>query len=255
MSLAREVNLELEREEDCDMEPATEYVLKTIVEEEYFCKDYAATTTTSGYSKVGVKNKQGSLDCLQQNGVQDTGARGHFVTENTGAEKDSATVTETEDVGMCDVSKVSAQGDTVIKDTDRMFVRAMESAVHMVRPGSPSTFKPPTHCQDYGLGVASHDWSFCNITPRSREACRSTDYTRQSTDCTSLSTDCYELPVKNVLPDVAVLPEDKTVFLAGWGEDIVGSVRRRPGSTGDAAVTRQEVAGQPRWSQHTCGPD
>ena len=36
---------------------------------------------------------------------------------------------------------------------------------------------------------------------------------------------------------------------------LVGSVRRRPGSTGDAAVTRQEVAGQPRWSQHTCGPD
>jgi hypothetical protein len=68
--------------------------------------------------------------------------------------------------------------------------------------------------------------------------------------------DCYdELPVKNVLPDVAVLPEDKTVFLASWGEDIVGSVRRRPGSTGDAAVTRQEVAGQPRWSQHTGSPD
>ena len=121
---------------------------------------------------------------------------------------------------------------------------------------SPSTFQPPAHCRDCVLGVASHDWSFRNITPRNREACRSTDYTRQSTDCTSLSTDCYnELLAKNVLPDVDVLPEDKTVFLAGWGEDIVGSVRRRPGSTGDAAVTRQEVAGQPRWSQHTCGPD
>ena len=97
----------------------------------------------------------------------------------------------------------------------------------MVRPGSPSTFKPPAHCLDCVLGVSSQDWSFRNIMPRSREVCRSTDYTRHSTDCTSFTTDCYdELPVKNTLPDVAVLPEDKTVFLASWGEDIVGSVRR-----------------------------
>jgi hypothetical protein len=67
MSLAREVNHELEREEDCcDKEPATEYVLDTIDEEEYCCKDYVATTTTSDFSTVGVKNKQGLLDCLQE---------------------------------------------------------------------------------------------------------------------------------------------------------------------------------------------
>jgi hypothetical protein len=84
-------------------------------------------------------------------------------------------------------------------------------AVHMVRPGSPSTFKPPAHCLDCVLGVSSQDCSFRHITIRSRKVCRSTDYTRQSTDCTSFTTDCYdELPVKNVLPDVAVLPEDKT---------------------------------------------
>ena len=65
MSLAREVNHELEREEDCNKEPAVEYVLNNIVEEEYCCKDYAATTT-SDYSTVGVKNKQGLLDCLQE---------------------------------------------------------------------------------------------------------------------------------------------------------------------------------------------
>ena len=69
-----------------------------------------ATTTTSGYSKEVVKNKQGSLDCLQQTGVQPASAKRPFVTETTGAEKDSATVTETEDVEMCDVS--SAKGDT-----------------------------------------------------------------------------------------------------------------------------------------------
>jgi hypothetical protein len=144
---------------------------------------------------------------------------------------------------MCDVSKVSAQGDTVIKDTDEMFMRAMLRMVDIVRPGSLSTFKPPAHCRDCGLGVASQDWSFRNITPRSRKVCRSTDYTRQSTDCTSLATDCYnELTVKNGLPDVAVLTEDKTVCLANWGEDIVGSVRRRP-APGDAAVTRPEVVG------------
>jgi hypothetical protein len=216
--------------------------MNAIVEEAECYEDLnmsTATTTTSGYRVVGdktLKNKQGLLDCLQEYGVQDTGAKRHFFTENTGAEKDSATVTETEDVEMFDVSKVSAQGDTVIKDTDGMFVRAMLRTVHMVRPGSPSTFKPPAHCLDCGLGVASQDWSFRNITPRSCEVCRSTDYTRQSTDCYD------ELPVKNVLPDVAVLPEDKTVFLASWGEDIVGSVRRRP-APGDAAVTQPEVVG------------
>ena len=121
MSLAREVNHELEWEEDCcDREPAT--MRNAIIEEAECYEDLnvsMATTTTSGYSKVGVKNKQGSLDCLQQTGVQPASAKRHFVTETTGAEKDSATVTETEDVKMCDVSKVSAQGDTVIKDTTR----------------------------------------------------------------------------------------------------------------------------------------
>jgi hypothetical protein len=181
-----------------------------------------------------------------------------IVTETTGAEKDRITVTETEDVEKCDVSTASAQRDTVIKDTDKGFVRTMASAqqrrslmVQYPSTGtiglawSPSTFQPPAHCLDCVLGVASQDCSFRNITPRSCEVCRSTDYALQSTDCTSFSTDCQKgLPDKTVLPDLALLPEDKTVFLASWGEDIVGSVRRRPGSLLlDAAVTRKEVVG------------
>jgi hypothetical protein len=46
------------------------------------------------------------------------------------------------------MSKVSAQGVTVIKDTDRMFVRVMLRSFHMVRPGSPGIFQPPAHCRD-----------------------------------------------------------------------------------------------------------
>jgi hypothetical protein len=128
MSLAREVNHKLEWEEDC-CEPAT--MRNAIVEEAECYKDLkvsTATTTTSGYRVVGdktLKNKQRLLDCLQECGVRPVSARRHIVTETTGAEKDSVTVTETEDVEMCDVSEISAQGDTVIKDTDRMFVRAM----------------------------------------------------------------------------------------------------------------------------------
>jgi hypothetical protein len=148
----REVHHELEREEDCDMEPATRNKPITIVKEEESYEDLnvsTAMTTTSGYSTVGVKNKQGSLDCLQECGVQPVSAKRHFVTETMGAEKESVTVTETEDVEMCDVSKASAQGDTGIKDADNGFVRAMDESIPMVRPGSPSyTFQPPTHSTD-----------------------------------------------------------------------------------------------------------
>ena len=94
--------------------------------------------------------------------------------------------------------------------------------------------------------------TYRNITPTSREVCHSTDYTSHSTDCASLSTDCQGLPDKNALPDVARLPDvDKTVFLARVGRGIVGSEK----TTRDAAVTEPEVAGQPRWNQHTGGPD
>ena len=151
-----------------------------------------ATTTTSGYSKEVVKNKQGSLDCLQQTGVQPASAKRHFVTETTGAEKDSATVTETEDVKMCDVSKVSAQGDTVIRDTDKGFVRAMVSAQERrslpvqalqhpstgtIGPAwSLGTFQPPAQCQHCVLEVASQMLgTYRNITP-SLLGCHSTDY-------------------------------------------------------------------------------
>ena len=81
------------------MEPATRNMPITIVEEECYedLNVSKATTTTSNYSKVGVKNKRGLLDCLQEYGVQDMSAKRLIVTETTGAEKDSATVTETED--------------------------------------------------------------------------------------------------------------------------------------------------------------
>jgi hypothetical protein len=78
----REVNHELEREEDCDMEPATRNMPITIVEEEECYEDVStATTTTSGFSMVGVKNKQGLLDCLQESGVRPESTKRHIVTE------------------------------------------------------------------------------------------------------------------------------------------------------------------------------
>ena len=240
MSLAREVNQpELEREEDCYEEPATrEDMPITIVEEKYSCKVYAAMTMTSDYGTVvgDNRNKQGLLDCLRD--VRDA-------VDNT--------------------------FDAIYKDADKQFVRAMASAqqrklersLRMQHPStgtigparSPSTFQPPSLCQDCVLGVASLYWSFRNITPRSRVVCHSTDYTSHSTDCTSLSTDCQRLPDMHVLPDVVVLPDvDKTVFLARGERGIVGSEK----TTSPREMPRSpepEVAGQPRWSQHTGGPD
>ena len=72
-----------------------------------------------------------------------------------------------------DVSKASAQGDTVIKDVDKGFVRAMDSSIAMVRPGSPSyTLQPPTHSTDWVQEVASHMlMTYQKITPTSREVC------------------------------------------------------------------------------------
>jgi hypothetical protein len=208
-----------------------------IVEEEECYEDLnvsTATTATSGYRVVGdktLKNKQRLLDCLKQDAVDSSFA-------------------------------------AIYKDTAKEFMRTMASAqqrrsLQMQHPStgtigparSPSTFQPPAQCQDCVLGVASHDWSFRNITPRSCEVCHSTDYTSQSTDCTSFSTDCQRLPDKNVLPDVVVLPDvDKTVFLARGERGIVGSEK----TTSPREMPRSpepEVAGQPRWSQHTGGPD
>jgi hypothetical protein len=93
-------------------EPAT---MKNAIVEEAECYEdlnvSTATMTTSGYRVVGDKtltNKQRLLDCLQKCGVRPVSAKRHFITETTGAKKDSVAVMETEDVEMCDVSKASA---------------------------------------------------------------------------------------------------------------------------------------------------
>jgi hypothetical protein len=78
------VNHKLEREEDCDEEPVTEYMLNTIVEEENSYEDLAATTTTPAYSTVGI------------------------VEKTMGADKDRVTVPETEEVEKGDASMASA---------------------------------------------------------------------------------------------------------------------------------------------------
>ena len=136
------------------------------------------------------------------------------------------------------------------KDTDRMFMRAMASAQQRITsstgtigPGwSSGTFQPPTHSQDCVLGVASHDWSFRNITPSLLG--------RHSTDCLGHSTDCKTLPDVDELPDVA-----KMYAMARGGRSIVGSEKTTESLPGDAAVTRPEVAGLhgagPRCSQRT----
>ena len=82
-------------------------------------------------------------------------------------------MTETEDVEKGDESTASAQGDTIIKDTDKESVRAMGGSIDMVRPGSPSiTFQPPTHSTDWVQEVASHMlMTYQKITPTSREVC------------------------------------------------------------------------------------
>ena len=51
--------------------------------------------------QVENKQKQGLLDCLQEYGVRDMSAKRLIVTETTGTEKDSITVTETEYVEKC----------------------------------------------------------------------------------------------------------------------------------------------------------
>ena len=228
MSLADEVNpSKLEREEDCcDEEPATRRnVPITIVGEADCCTDYAATTTLD-YSTVGGdnRNQRRLLDCLQ------------------------------------DV--VDSSFATINKDTDKGFVRAMASALkrgslqaHHPSQGESGTigqawspgkaFQPPTQCQDCVLGVASHDWSFRNITPSLLG--------RHSTDCLGHSTDCETLPDVDELPDVA-----KMYAMARGGRSIVGSEKTTESLPGDAAVTRPEVAGLhagPRCSQRTGSTD
>jgi hypothetical protein len=96
--MIREVNHELEREENCDMEPVTRKMPITIVEEEDSCM-IRSHDDDIYFGSVGDKNKQGGLDCLQQNGLWDMSAKGLIAgPETTGAEKDRVTVTETEDV-------------------------------------------------------------------------------------------------------------------------------------------------------------
>ena len=84
----REVNHELEREEDCDKEPATKYMLNTIVEEEDSYEDYAATTTKTAYSTVGIVEEENCCkDCVVTT-----------MTSDFGTERDRVTVPETEEV-------------------------------------------------------------------------------------------------------------------------------------------------------------
>ena len=139
-------------------------------------------------------------------------AKGHIITETTGAEKNRVTVKETEDVEKGDESTASAQGDIVIKDTNRLFVRAMRGSSDMVRPGSPiRTFQPPTNTTDWVRAGSSHMvGTYRNKTP-SLLGSHSTDYTGHSTDC-------------KMLPDVDGLPDVARVYaMARWGRGIVGS--------------------------------
>ena len=242
MSLAREVNHELEWEEDCcDKEPAARRtVLITIVEEGDCQIDYFhAVTTISDYNTKG-------------------GGRGISTLDNPGPWNDIPASRIKQGLLDCLQDVVDSSFATINKDTDKGFVRAMASALKMgsLQAHHPSqgesgtigqawspgkAFQPPTQCQDCVLGVASHDWSFRNITPSLLG--------RHSTDCLGHSTDCETLPDVDELPDVA-----KMYAMARGGRSIVGSEK----TTSPREMPRSpepEVAGQPRWSQHTGGPD
>ena len=120
-------------------------MMNAIVEEADSYGDYAATTKTSGYRVVGDKApmvKQGLLDCPQD--------------------------------------AVDSRFAAINRDTNKGFVRAMDSektrslnpSTSTIGPAwSPGTFQPPDQCQDCMLGVASQTWSFRNITPTSLEVC------------------------------------------------------------------------------------
>jgi hypothetical protein len=243
MSLAREVNHELEWEEDCcDKEPAARRtVLITIVEEGDCHIDYFhAVTTISDYNTKG-------------------GGRGISTLDNPGPWNDIPASRIKQGLLDCLQDVVDSSFATINKDTDKGFVRAMASALkrgslqaHHPSQGESGTigqawspgkaFQPPTQCQDCVLGVASHDWSFRNITPSLLG--------RHSTDCLGHSTDCETLPDVDELPDVA-----KMYAMARGGRSIVGSEKTTESLPGDAAVTRPEVAGLhgagPRCSQRT----
>ena len=119
------MNQQLEREEDCHEEPATrENTPIAIVEEEESYEDLHVATTTSGYSKVGFKNKQGLLDWPK-------------------------------------LTQDAVEFAAIYRDTDKEFVRTMASAkqrrsLEVQHPStgtigparSPGTFQPPALCQD-----------------------------------------------------------------------------------------------------------
>ena len=74
-------------------------------------KEFAAEAVTEDNAEQTVDNKEQrrGLDCLQQHGVRDMSAKGHIVTETTGAEKDRVTVTETKEVEKGDYSTVEGR--------------------------------------------------------------------------------------------------------------------------------------------------
>ena len=74
-------------------------------------KEFAAEAVTEDNAEQTVNNKEQrrGLDCLQQHGVRDMSAKGHIVTETTGAEKDRVTVTETKEVEKGDYSAVEGR--------------------------------------------------------------------------------------------------------------------------------------------------
>jgi hypothetical protein len=205
------------------MTPA--YSTVGIVEEENSCKDCVVTTTTSDYGMVGDNDEQGLLDCPQD-----------------AVDSSFAAINRDMDKGFVRVSEKT---------------RSLQPSTGTIGPAwSPGTFQPPARCQDCVLGVASQGLSCRNITPTSLKVCHVTEYTSHSTDCTSLSTDCQGLPDKSVLPDVVVLPDvDKTVFLASWGRNIVGSENTI--GSGMPRSQEPEVPGLyvASCSQHTIGLD
>ena len=138
----REVDpAELEREEDCDEEPAIRMNISiTIVEEADCCKDYVGTTT-----RIVVKK-----NCYEFNADKTT-TSGYSMVE------DDAKVKQ----GLLESLPGVPEFATVSEETDSMLVRPIGLA------SSQGTFQPPTLCQDCVLEVASQSLSFRNMTPTS----------------------------------------------------------------------------------------
>ena len=125
---------ELKREEDCDEEPITrEDMPITIVEEEYSCQVYAATTTKSDYGMVGDKIKQELLD--------------------------------PDILKLFDRAMVSAHKRRSLHPSHEVH----HPYTGTIGPAwSPGTFQPPALCQDWVLRVASLIRSFRNNGQRQK---------------------------------------------------------------------------------------